>query len=750
MSSASQPGSSHLSAHNEPNYPQSPLSWEGDRMFNIYIYDYCFKRGFRKTARELLLEADLPPESQPPINARQGLLFEWWSVFWVLFTAKASGNGSDDALIYTQHQANQSNSRMRGQPLPPPGQPRPGVNGLPLPASRPFPATGPMTNGGPPGFPSGSHVNGIPQPPNQSFPQQPIAGPQRTAIGPRGSTGGGPPFPSPTMANSPHNPGQPPMNIGQSPHLNSRMPPPPPNGIHQGPGQIPGYPMNRPPSRTASPGQMGGMIHSSPSMSSRLVSNDPRSSQDPLTQELLRIPPAALSGLREELGLVGKEIQNMTLDEKQRINSMWRQKGPTGRKPGPPNAAAGPSTMHPPQRRTGKRNSTSPREDPDNVPGTGSPPTKKPRRSPVDPPPGPAYPQHAAQPGQPGSSMGPPGGPGPGPGPGPHQPTLGGMRPPMPSGGPPGGPMNVNGFGQPMGGMGGIGMNSMNGPAPPHTMNAMSPPMGGGMAGQPGMMTPQMQPMNPPGRPPPLDGPIQYRNSLANFHQRQLGGGGAGSPSDPGSTFGGGPVPGGPGPNNRISKHGPGLPMPPPSPGMNKDGSAKDMNMKIEGSPRGGLPPSSAGMTPTASGPANGPSSTPVPPGRPPSSQNPTPNSGPHPGMPSLPPPNMDPSPGSMLGNTPMSGMSGPMSGMPNGIGPGGMGSGMVGINSSINAMNGAGSDIPFFGSDFMNDIEVGGLDTFDPNLFRDPGGDLNFERDFGQWFNPNDQGLDDSLDPMK
>ncbi|KAJ3881594.1 hypothetical protein F5051DRAFT_102652 [Lentinula edodes] len=236
--------------------------------------------------------------------------------------------------------------------------------------------------------------------------------------------------------------------------------------------------------------------------------------------------------------------------------------------------------------------------------------------------------------------------------------------------------------------------------------------------------------MNPPGRPPPLDGPIQYRNSLANFHQRQLGGG-AGSPSEPGSTFGGVPVPGGPGPNNRISKHGPGLPMPPPSPGMNKDGSAKDINMKIEGSPRGGLPPSSAG--------------------RPPSSQNPTPNSGPHPGMPPLPPPNMDPSPGSMLGNTPMSGMSGPMSGMPNGIGgPGGMGSGIVGINSSINAMNGAGSDIPFFGSDFMNDIEVGGLDTFDPNLFRDPGGDLNFERDFGQWFNPNDQGLDDSLDPMK
>jgi len=44
--------------------------------FNIYIYDYCYKRGFHKTARELMSEAELPSDSIPPINARQGLLFE--------------------------------------------------------------------------------------------------------------------------------------------------------------------------------------------------------------------------------------------------------------------------------------------------------------------------------------------------------------------------------------------------------------------------------------------------------------------------------------------------------------------------------------------------------------------------------------------------------------------------------------------------------------------------------------------------
>ena len=87
--------------------------------FNIYIYDYCHKRGFKRTAKELLLEAEIPADSQPPINARQGLLFEyvaypdtsadhaysldrWWSVFWVLFTAKASGQGSEEAMLYTQ------------------------------------------------------------------------------------------------------------------------------------------------------------------------------------------------------------------------------------------------------------------------------------------------------------------------------------------------------------------------------------------------------------------------------------------------------------------------------------------------------------------------------------------------------------------------------------------------------------------------------------------------------------------------
>jgi hypothetical protein len=97
------PGSSSAPPPQPPPGPQSSeqITWEGDKMyasllphpspqslplpplshppvlrFNIYILDYCKKRGYHKTATQLVTEADIPPESKPPINAQQGLLFE--------------------------------------------------------------------------------------------------------------------------------------------------------------------------------------------------------------------------------------------------------------------------------------------------------------------------------------------------------------------------------------------------------------------------------------------------------------------------------------------------------------------------------------------------------------------------------------------------------------------------------------------------------------------------------------------------
>ncbi|KAI0923532.1 hypothetical protein AcV5_009047 [Taiwanofungus camphoratus] len=65
--------------------PGSPPVWDGDRMFNIYLHDYFQKRGFHKAASQLLAEADILEGSIPPINAKEGLLFEWWSAFWTCF-----------------------------------------------------------------------------------------------------------------------------------------------------------------------------------------------------------------------------------------------------------------------------------------------------------------------------------------------------------------------------------------------------------------------------------------------------------------------------------------------------------------------------------------------------------------------------------------------------------------------------------------------------------------------------------------
>ena len=44
--------------------------------FNVYIHDYFLKRGFRKAAKELVVEAEIGNDASPPINARQGFLFE--------------------------------------------------------------------------------------------------------------------------------------------------------------------------------------------------------------------------------------------------------------------------------------------------------------------------------------------------------------------------------------------------------------------------------------------------------------------------------------------------------------------------------------------------------------------------------------------------------------------------------------------------------------------------------------------------
>jgi collagen type III alpha len=80
------------------------------------------KRGFHKAAKELVAEADIATDALPPINARQRFLFEsvalflfshlhiqsdvelcrrrWWSVFWMFFSAKTTGHGPENVMLY--------------------------------------------------------------------------------------------------------------------------------------------------------------------------------------------------------------------------------------------------------------------------------------------------------------------------------------------------------------------------------------------------------------------------------------------------------------------------------------------------------------------------------------------------------------------------------------------------------------------------------------------------------------------------
>lgn len=693
-------------------------------MFNIYIYDYCYKRGFRKTAQELLLEADIPSDSTPPINARQGLLFEWWSVFWVLFTAKANGNGTEDAMLYTQHQAHQT-SLKQNQNRPPPPQPMPmppsqmqamgrgGVNGIA--PQRGFAPNGVMPNGipqgngqppGPTAFVGGGMqpngmMSGPPQPPGmgaQFMGQRPpqMGGPPR-------APNGGPPFQSPTMAHSPPNPGQqpqppqqhgaPPMGQLGPPHRG--MLPPGQQGMNPGqPGMNPGQQTptssyqnigGRPPSRSSTP---QGMMNPSPSMVSRqpmVPGGDPREMNN---NELQSIPMGVVNVLKADLGLGDKNIHQLTLHDKQRILMLHKQRS---QKPGQAsNAAAGPSMQAPPQRRSNKRNSTSPGEDPQQPDDgrNGSSP-KRVRRSPMEQQisaPGMGYQQHPNQP------QSQPGGPG-----GPQQGMGNGMMRPM------GGPMN-GGFPQP-------GQPNMQGmPGSMGMLGNMNPMMSNMPNSMPNTMSPQMHAQT-----------AMYRQGMHMQHQNRMGGMSAGSPgSDPSFNPGvpmppgaGGPGPGQQGPPGGQGQFAPGSrlagppnakPMsmlPPPSP-------AKDQNVKQEnkgppnghpeGSPRNQplLGPNPPGTAPPTPGPNQGQ------PGQQGQGQGPGQNTAPSPGM------MINPNPGSM--------------------------------NPVAMALPPAPSSADnLFSTDFIQSV-AGGLDEFDVGMFRGDG-DINFERDFGQWFNPDDVG---------
>ncbi|EJD08563.1 MFS general substrate transporter [Fomitiporia mediterranea MF3/22] len=740
---ATQANSAHTpsaSTSTDPSPSADDLLWEGDKMFNIYIWDYCVKRGYSNTARELAEEAKLNPNPRPPIDAKQGLLYEWWSVFWVLFSAKSNNSGSEDAMLYMQnHMAAQArmhqltrypnnvrvmpgapgamqavpNSLGAGAPPPHPGHPSQPSNAHPMPngvgptptgqqqggqpqGQGPHPQQAPTTqqpSQAPLGFPS--HVqqhqpqaNGVP-----ALGRAPMTAP---GAGQPGRTGM--PYFSPTMAHQQtggppppypgHASGVPPNMYPQ--HMRGMPPPGAPNGVPGAAGS-PNFPQGAAGSgsRAPTPAQPAGsgITQPSPSMQHRSVPATPPNFGG------MSVPPGRGPPF-EQINMELSKIDPATLNElRQELN--LGNKDPAAMTLDEKNrllnafkhrSTAGPSNpARAQQGRGSKRNSVSPGDEHAEIPSKGeaSPPAqKRVRRSPEQPAP----------------------------------PTAGsaGSAPPQ------GGPSNAN-------------------PNPMMYQGGMVPnmrPAGAQFTPQMGPMIPPGMVMGPPGAPHPGMANQQFKTNPAAYAnmmkmagmtmQQPMPGSGSGEnisnmPSDPqqqqmqplGSDLsqaraGPQPFPAGQRPSMNQGKM-----LPPSSPAtttnINGQGKppqnvqAKPENAgKVENSPRNAPPPS-------ASGPSGPNSSTPAP--------------GPGQVGTSAPSPSLtnQSRPTTAASNPPSGGASAPGSAPP------------------LSAPNPPASAPPTSVPDF--DFMTTGFDDFTSMFGRDDNL-TDFDRDFGSWFSGDMSGL--------
>jgi hypothetical protein len=81
----------------------SRKKWEADQMLNAYILDYMKKRGFMSAAPVFEQEAKVPLDADL-VDAPQGFLYEWWSVFWDVFNARTSKPSTPDARAFVDYQ----------------------------------------------------------------------------------------------------------------------------------------------------------------------------------------------------------------------------------------------------------------------------------------------------------------------------------------------------------------------------------------------------------------------------------------------------------------------------------------------------------------------------------------------------------------------------------------------------------------------------------------------------------------------
>ncbi|ORX56032.1 WD40 repeat-like protein [Piromyces finnis] len=83
------------------NKIQNKRKIDREKMLDTYIYDYCLKRNYKQTAELLKQEAKVSVEDIQQINS-EGFLYEWWTVFWEIYSAKENNeeDTTSDALTY--------------------------------------------------------------------------------------------------------------------------------------------------------------------------------------------------------------------------------------------------------------------------------------------------------------------------------------------------------------------------------------------------------------------------------------------------------------------------------------------------------------------------------------------------------------------------------------------------------------------------------------------------------------------------
>jgi len=91
------------------NKMQNKRKTDREKMLDTYIYDYCLKRNYKQTAELLKQEAKISTEDIQQISS-ECFLYEWWTVFWEIYSAKENNeeDTTPDALTYINAQNQKS------------------------------------------------------------------------------------------------------------------------------------------------------------------------------------------------------------------------------------------------------------------------------------------------------------------------------------------------------------------------------------------------------------------------------------------------------------------------------------------------------------------------------------------------------------------------------------------------------------------------------------------------------------------